>query len=170
MNEKVLVFSQFLDPLTLIMEQLKSIFNWIEKKEVFYMSEKLDKNQRQLLIHSFNYPNSQAKILLASTKACCEGISLVGASRVVLLNVVWNPLVERKAISCAYRLGQKKVVYTYHLITHRTTEYIKYCMRPRRTSCLNWSFQQGTLNRMSPRVLPWNSRMKFSIRWCAMGN
>ncbi|XP_020960645.1 SNF2 domain-containing protein CLASSY 4-like isoform X1 [Arachis ipaensis] len=127
MNEKVLVFSQFLDPLTLIMEQLKSIFNWTEKKEVFYMSGKLDKNQRQLLIHSFNDPNSQAKILLASTKACCEGISLVGASRVVLLDVVWNPSVERQAISRAYRLGQKKVVYTYHLITHGTTEYTKYC-------------------------------------------
>ncbi|XLQ99706.1 hypothetical protein S83_065905 [Arachis hypogaea] len=91
------------------------------------MSGKLDKNQRQLLIHSFNDINIQAKILLASTKSSCEGISLVSVSRVVLLNVVWNPSVKRQAIIRAYRLGQKKVVYTYHLITHGTTEYTKYC-------------------------------------------
>ena len=131
-NEKVLVFSQFIDPLTLIIEQLKSVFNWSEGKEVLYMSGKLDKKQRQSLIHGFNDANSQAKILLASTKACSEGINLVGASRVVLLDVVWNPSVERQAISRAYRLGQKKVVYTYHLITQGTTEYTKYCMQAKK--------------------------------------
>ncbi|GMY22972.1 SNF2 domain-containing protein CLASSY 3-like [Fagus crenata] len=34
---------------------------------------------------------------------------------------------ERQAISRAYRIGQKKVVYTYHLITRGTTECDKYC-------------------------------------------
>ncbi|MED6185888.1 hypothetical protein PIB30_061470 [Stylosanthes scabra] len=132
MNEKVLVFSQFLHPLTLIMEQLKSVFNWIEKKEVFYVNGRLDTKERQSLIDSFNDPKGQAKILLASTKACNEGINLVGASRVVLLDVVWNPSVERQAISRAYRIGQTKVVYTYHLITHGTTEYSKYCLQAKK--------------------------------------
>ncbi|KAJ7961866.1 SNF2 domain-containing protein CLASSY 3 [Quillaja saponaria] len=91
------------------------------------MHGKIDQKQRQSLLYAFNDPNSQAKILLASTKACSEGISLVGASRVVLLDVVWNPSVERQAISRAYRLGQTKVVYTYHLITQGTTECAKYC-------------------------------------------
>ncbi|XP_061355762.1 SNF2 domain-containing protein CLASSY 4-like, partial [Gastrolobium bilobum] len=126
-KEKVLVFSQYIDPLSLIMDQLKSVFNWSEGKEVLYMNGKLDQKQKQFLIHSFNDANSQAKILLASTKACSEGINLIGASRVVLLDVVWNPSVERQAISRAYRLGQKRVVYTYHLITQGTTECTKYC-------------------------------------------
>ncbi|KAL5702951.1 hypothetical protein ACHQM5_028106 [Ranunculus cassubicifolius] len=43
-----------------------------------------------------------------------------------LINVVWNPSVERQAISRAYRLGQKKLVYTYHLITSGTMEGEKY--------------------------------------------
>lgn len=126
-DEKILVFSQFIDPLCLIMDQLSSLLNWCEGRELLYMHGKLDQKTRQFMINKFNDPNSEAKVLLASTKACSEGINLVGASRVVLLDVVWNPSVERQAISRAYRIGQKKVVYTYHLITRGTTECDKYC-------------------------------------------
>ncbi|KAL2901481.1 SNF2 domain-containing protein CLASSY 3 [Bienertia sinuspersici] len=79
-----------------------------------------------IIDQAFNDPRSEARVLLASTKACCEGINLVGASRVVLLDVVWNPSVERQAISRAYRLGQKKDVFVYHLITSGTLEEEKY--------------------------------------------
>ncbi|KAK4538857.1 hypothetical protein RGQ29_032309 [Quercus rubra] len=118
---------QFIDPLCLIMDQLSSLLSWCEGRELLYMHGKLDQKTRQFMINKFNDPNSEAKVLLASTKACSEGINLVGASRVVLLDVVWNPSVERQAISRAYRIGQKKVVYTYHLITRGTTECDKYC-------------------------------------------
>ncbi|XP_059644779.1 SNF2 domain-containing protein CLASSY 4-like [Cornus florida] len=121
-NEKVLVFSQYIDPLAFIMNQLKSHFDWTEGKEVLYMDGQRDVKQRQSSISVFNDPNSEVRVLLASTRACSEGINLVGASRVVLLDVVWNPSVERQAISRAYRIGQKKVVHIYHLITSGTME------------------------------------------------
>ncbi|ESQ45924.1 hypothetical protein EUTSA_v10010079mg [Eutrema salsugineum] len=126
-NEKVLVFSQYIDPLKLIMKHLVSRFKWIEGEEVLYMHGKLEQKQRQTLINEFNDPKSKAKVLLASTKACSEGINLVGASRVILLDVVWNPAVERQAISRAYRIGQKRIVYTYHLVAKGTPEGPKYC-------------------------------------------
>ncbi|KAK9266943.1 hypothetical protein L1049_027202 [Liquidambar formosana] len=122
MKEKVLVFSQYLDPLTFIRDLLES-----QGKKVLYMDGQLDVKQRQSSINVFNDSTSEVMVLLASTKACSEGINLVGASRVVLLDVVWNPSVERQAISRAYRLGQKKVVYIYHLITSGTMEGEKYC-------------------------------------------
>ncbi|XP_039688706.1 SNF2 domain-containing protein CLASSY 3 [Medicago truncatula] len=125
-HEKVLVFSQFHAPLQLIKDQLNSAFKWSEGKEVLVMSGEDPPKVKQSVIHSFNVENCQAKVLLASTKACSEGISLVGASRVVLLDVVWNPSVERQAISRAYRIGQKRVVYTYHLLAEGTTEEEKY--------------------------------------------
>ncbi|PNX91061.1 SNF2 family amino-terminal protein, partial [Trifolium pratense] len=124
-NEKVLVFSQFLRPLHLIIDQLKSALKWTEDEEILYMHGQV--KDRQSIIHRFNDANNQAKILLASTKACSEGISLVGASRVVLLDVEWNPAVEKQAISRAHRIGQKKFVYTYHLLTQGTSECDKYC-------------------------------------------
>ncbi|KAF8027279.1 hypothetical protein BT93_E0246 [Corymbia citriodora subsp. variegata] len=127
MHEKVLVFSQFIDPLSFIRDLLKSNFHWTDGKELLYMDGQADIKQRQYSINAFNDPTSEVRVLLASTKACSEGINLVGASRVVLLDVVWNPSVERQAISRAYRLGQENVVYIYHLITSGTMEAEKYC-------------------------------------------
>ncbi|EOA36033.1 hypothetical protein CARUB_v10008086mg [Capsella rubella] len=126
-KEKVLVFSQYIDPLKLIMKHLVSRFKWNPGEEVLYMHGKLEQKQRQTLINEFNDPKSKAKVFLASTKACSEGISLVGASRVILLDVVWNPAVERQAISRAYRIGQQRIVYTYHLVAKGTPEGPKYC-------------------------------------------
>lgn len=117
LHEKVLVFSQFIDPLLHIKNLLKSHFSWNEGREVMYMDGDLSIKQRQRLINSFNDKCGEAKVMLASQKACSEGINLVGASRVVLLDVVWNPSVERQAICRAYRLGQEKMVYVYHLVT-----------------------------------------------------
>ncbi|KAI5656544.1 hypothetical protein M9H77_25337 [Catharanthus roseus] len=102
-DERVLIFSEYNDPLNFLMKQLVSHFSWEGAKQVF-----------------------EAKVLLASTKACCEGINLVRASRVVLLDVSWNPSVERQAISHPYRLGQKKFCYVYHLIMSGTMEIEKY--------------------------------------------
>ncbi|KAL3629977.1 hypothetical protein CASFOL_026289 [Castilleja foliolosa] len=120
LGERVLVFSQFIDPLEFIKKQIKTRFSWNEGREVLYMDGQLDERQRQDSIMSFNSETSEAKVLLASERACSEGISLIGASRVVLLDTVWNPSVEKQAVSRAYRLGQKKVVYVYRLFTSGT--------------------------------------------------
>ncbi|KAK4364511.1 hypothetical protein RND71_015869 [Anisodus tanguticus] len=118
-KERVIVFSQLLDPLTLIKEQLNSLFGWTLGQEILYMDGKLDVKQRQISINSLNDPKSDVKVLLASIKACSEGISLIGASRVVLLDVLWNPAVEQQAISRAYRNGQKKIVHVYCPVTSK---------------------------------------------------
>ncbi|KAL2461112.1 SNF2 domain-containing protein CLASSY 3 [Abeliophyllum distichum] len=145
LGERVLIFSQFIDNLVFIKHQLQSHFSWKEGREVLYMDGKLDQNQRQSSINSFNDDSSEAKVLLASERACSEGINLVGASRVILLDSVWNPSVERQAISRAYRLGQKKAVYVYHLITSETMELKKYASQARkdRTSQLIFSATDG---------------------------
>ncbi|CAN6342148.1 unnamed protein product [Urochloa humidicola] len=126
LREKVLIFSQFIQPLELIKEHLRKIFKWREGKEILQMDGKILPRYRQASIEAFNNPNNDSRVLLASTRACCEGISLTGASRVVLLDVVWNPAVGRQAISRAFRIGQKKFVYTYNLITYGTGEGDKY--------------------------------------------
>ncbi|KAA3487099.1 SNF2 domain-containing protein CLASSY 3-like [Gossypium australe] len=117
LEERVIVFSQYLGPLRLIMEQLEYHFKWKEGEEILFMHGKCDIKQRQCSINVFNDPESKARVLLSSIKACSEGINLVGGSRVVLLDMTWNPSVERQAICRAYRLGQKKVVYVYRLIS-----------------------------------------------------
>ncbi|KAK4338171.1 hypothetical protein RND71_042658 [Anisodus tanguticus] len=119
LEERVIIFSQLLDPLTLIKEQLNSLFGWTLGQEILYMDGKLDVKQRQISINFLNDPKSDVKGLLASIKACSEGISLIGASRVVLLDVLWNPSVEQQAISRAYMNGQKKFVHAYCPVTSK---------------------------------------------------
>ncbi|XP_024989133.1 SNF2 domain-containing protein CLASSY 3 [Cynara cardunculus var. scolymus] len=126
LNEKVLIFSQYIPPLELLKDQIALTFAWEEGREIMIIKGKIHQKVRQTIINGFNDPNSKVKVLLASTKCCSEGIHLIGASRVILLDVVWNPSVERQAISRAYRLGQTKVVYTYHLMAAGTTEEEKY--------------------------------------------
>lgn len=124
-GERIIVFSRLIEPLSLIKQQLLHHLKWSENKEILYMDGKIDAKYRQDRICAFNNPESEAQVLLASTASCCEGINLIGASRIVLLDVVWNPSITRQAISRAYRLGQTKVVYVYNLISS-TFEARKY--------------------------------------------
>ncbi|TKY68109.1 SNF2 domain-containing protein CLASSY 3 [Spatholobus suberectus] len=57
-----------------------------------------------------------------TSKACGEGISLVGASRIIILDVHLNPLVTHRAIGRAFRLGQKKKVFVYRLASADSPE------------------------------------------------
>ncbi|PHT87109.1 hypothetical protein T459_09215 [Capsicum annuum] len=118
-KDRVIIFSQLLDPLNLIKEQLNFLFGWTLGREILYIDGKLDVKQRQISINSLNDLKSDAKVLLASIKARSEGINLVGASRMVLLDVLWNPSVEQQAISRAYRSGQTKFVHVYCPVTSK---------------------------------------------------
>ncbi|KAM7272806.1 hypothetical protein ACFE04_027470 [Oxalis oulophora] len=146
LKEKVLVFGQYIEALTCIKDQLEFHRKWTEGREILYMDGKSEARKRQSYINLFNDPKSDARIMLASIKSCGEGINLIGASRVVLLDVLWNPSAERQAISRAYRIGQKKVVYVYRLITSGTMEEGK------------WS-RQAEKDRLSKLVFSSSSEM-----------
>ncbi|KAL1832862.1 hypothetical protein ACET3Z_002513 [Daucus carota] len=155
LKERVLIFGQFIKPLKLIKKQLQSYFGWTEGREVLYMDGKLEAKQRQSSISALNDPRSKSRVLLASIKACSEGIHLVGASRVVLLDVVWNPSVERQAISRAYRIGQTKIVYTYHLIAEdmEVRKYKVQTAKDRLSEMLFSSKDTDSLQKNSPDMV-----------------
>ena len=49
-------------------------------------------------------------------------MNLTEADYVFILDPWWNPAVEQQAIDRAYRIGQKKKVFTYKFITRNTVE------------------------------------------------
>nr|TKR85072.1 hypothetical protein D5086_0000251000 [Populus alba] len=63
-----------------------------------------------------------AKVFFGSIKACGEGISLVGASRIIISDVHPKPPVTRQAIGRAFRPGREKKVYAYRLVTSDSPE------------------------------------------------
>ena len=77
---------------------------------------------RESQIADFSAEGSSKFIFLISTKAGGLGINLVSANHVILYDSDWNPQTDLQAMDRAYRIGQKKKVYVYRLITHQTIE------------------------------------------------
>eukprot|EP01018_Ginkgo_biloba_P034558 Gb_09974 [translate_table: standard] len=126
MEEKVLLFSQNIPPLVLLGEIFETQFSWRKGKEILQLDGTLPLDERQSIIDQFNDPGGEARVLCASIRTCSEGITLIGASRVVFLDLVWNPAIVKQAVSRAFRLGQTKHVYVYRLIASGTMEEEKY--------------------------------------------
>jgi len=79
--------------------------------------------QRDQVVQSFNSPhNSEAFVLLLSSKAGGTGLNLIGASRILLFDMDWNPATDVQAMARVWRDGQKRKVYVYRLATAGSIE------------------------------------------------
>ncbi|KAG6548480.1 hypothetical protein Mapa_009968 [Marchantia paleacea] len=121
-GERLLIFCQTLAPLALIRTMLTSVFGWEKDVDFLSLDGTMRSDERQRVIEHFNTEGNTVKALLASITACKEGISLVGASRIVILDVLWNPSVVRQAVGRAFRIGQKRKVFVYRLVAADTQE------------------------------------------------
>ncbi|PON80783.1 SNF2 domain-containing protein / helicase domain-containing protein [Parasponia andersonii] len=120
-KEKLLVFSQYLVPLKFLERLAVRAKGWCPGREIFVISGESTSEHREWSMERFNN-SSSAKVFFGSIKACGEGISLVGASRIIILDVHLNPSVTRQAIGRAFRPGQKKRVVTYRLVAADSPE------------------------------------------------
>ena len=77
---------------------------------------------RDRQIEEFNAPKSPHSVFLLSTRAGGLGINLTSADIVVLYDSDWNPQMDLQAQDRAHRIGQKKPVKVFRLITEHTIE------------------------------------------------
>ena len=113
-GRKVLVFSQFTKMLDILGKELDE-----ENINYLYLSGKT--KNRQELVKSFNEDNKHS-VFLISLKAGGIGLNLTSADNVIIFDPWWNPSVENQAVDRAHRMGQKKSVNVYRLITQGTIE------------------------------------------------
>ena len=73
-------------------------------------------------IDAYNAPNSEKFLFLISTKAGGLGINLMTANIVIIYDSDWNPQNDLQAMDRAHRIGQKKQVIVYRLITENTVD------------------------------------------------
>ncbi len=113
-GHRTLVFSQFVEMLTLIRRAL-------EKEGVRY--EYLDGSTKDRMerVDRFNGDDS-IPVFLISLKAGGSGLNLTGADTVIHFDPWWNPAVEDQATDRAHRIGQTRVVTAYRLIARSTIE------------------------------------------------
>jgi superfamily II DNA/RNA helicase len=81
---------------------------------------------RQRFVDGFNDPKSDIDGMLISTKAGGQGLTLTGADTVVVYDPSWNPAEDSQAVDRCYRIGQKKKVTVYRLISSGTVEEKRY--------------------------------------------
>jgi TATA-binding protein-associated factor len=80
-----------------------------------------DANKRHAIVETFNADPS-IDCLLLTTHVGGLGLTLTGADTVIFVEHDWNPMKDLQAMDRAHRLGQKKVVNVYRLITKGTLE------------------------------------------------
>ena len=76
---------------------------------------------RQTLVDRFNEDES-VRAFLISLKAGGTGLNLTAADTVIIYDPWWNPAVESQAVDRAHRIGQKKSVTVYRLVTEDSIE------------------------------------------------
>ncbi|CAN8241100.1 unnamed protein product [Cochlearia groenlandica] len=77
--------------------------------------------QRMALIDEFNN-SDDVFVFILTTKVGGLGTNLTGANRVIIFDPDWNPSNDMQARERAWRIGQKKDVTVYRLITRGTIE------------------------------------------------
>ena len=73
----------------------------------------------------FNSPYTDSDdvfVLLLSSKAGGTGLNLIGASRILLFDMDWNPAHDLQAMARVWRDGQKRKVHVYRLATAGSIE------------------------------------------------
>ena len=118
-SHKVLIFTHFKKTLEYLE---KSVFG-VHLKGIKYI--RLDggvaPKHRGAVVSNFNNSKDVA-CLLTTTRTGGVGLTLTAADTVIFLEPDWNPTVDAQAMDRAHRIGQKKTVSVYRLITAGTLE------------------------------------------------
>jgi len=114
-QHRALVFSQFVDFLGLVREQLDE-----RRIRYEYLDGSTPQAERQARVAAFQ--NGDAPLFLVSLKAGGFGLNLTAADYVIHLDPWWNPAVESQATDRAHRIGQERPVTVYRLVTRDSIE------------------------------------------------
>ncbi|KAL8720639.1 MAG: hypothetical protein Q9225_002539 [Loekoesia sp. 1 TL-2023] len=116
-GHKTLLFAQHRIMLDILEKFIKSLQGFNYRR----MDGTTPIHSRQGLVDEFN-GNADAHVFLLTTKVGGLGINLTGADRVIIYDPDWNPSTDVQARERAWRLGQKREVMIYRLMTAGTIE------------------------------------------------
>ena len=133
-GRKVVVFSEWTTMLDLIEERLEKIVRRIADRgsgdatgscsrggpSWVRLDGKVAQKRRQMLVNRFQ-EDPQTRLFLTSN-AGSTGLNLQAANTVVNVDLPWNPAVLEQRISRAHRMGQRRAVQVYLLVTEQTLE------------------------------------------------
>lgn len=116
-GSKALIFSQFTSTLDLIQEFLTTYDYEYER-----IDGTITGRSRFAAMKRFNAEDSKSLVFLLTTRAGGIGLNLQSANTVIIFDSDWNPQGDHQAIARSHRMGQKKEVKVYRLLSKKTAE------------------------------------------------
>eukprot|EP00124_Ichthyophonus_hoferi_P002492 Ihof_evm11s171 gene=Ihof_evmTU11s171 len=116
-GSRVLVFSQ----MTRVLDILEDYCLWRGHSHC-RLDGSTNHEDRQRMIDEYNSEGSEKFMFLLSTRAGGLGINLATADVVIIYDSDWNPQMDLQAMDRAHRIGQKKQVRVFRIITENTVE------------------------------------------------
>lgn len=127
-HHKILVFSQSV-PMLQLVEQ--ALLTFMDESKIIRMDGSTTQPERDEKIKSFQAnienpdeisPEDVPDVFLMTTSVGGMGLNLTAGSRVIIVDPAQNPSMDNQSVDRAFRLGQKKDVIVYRLITAGTIE------------------------------------------------
>ncbi len=111
-DEKVVIVSNFTATLNILGSHLAGLgLNFLR------LDGDVPTNRRQDIVNEFNKSSPRKNFaLLLSAKAGGVGLNLIGASRLVLFDVDWNPATDQQAMARVHRPGQTRPCFIYRFL------------------------------------------------------
>ena len=122
-GHRILLFSQW----TTCLDILECLLNSLDLK-FFRLDGQTDISTRQDMIDDFTADDS-VKVFLLSTRAGGMGINLTAADTVIIHDLDFNPTSDLQAEDRCHRIGQKKPVTVYKLVTEGSVDESIYQMQ-----------------------------------------
>jgi len=119
-KDKVLVFSLSVQLLNIIEEHLIGC-----NHSYLRLDGKTKIEDRVDLVRRFN-SSPNIFVFLISKKCGGVGLNVTGANRVILFDPSWNPAVDQQAEDRVFRIGQRRDVQVFRLISEGTIEEMMY--------------------------------------------
>ena len=111
-SEKIVLVSNYTATLDLLESLLTSL-----SYPYLRLDGSTPSSKRQELVDTFNhFPASECFAFLLSAKSGGYGLNLIGASRLVLFDVDWNPAMDLQAMARIHRDGQKRPCVIYRFV------------------------------------------------------
>lgn len=144
-GHKILLFSSYTAMFPMIEKELKK-----ENIEYCKLTGQTKVGERIKLVDEFN-ENENLKVFLISLKAGGTGLNLIGADMVIHYDPWWNLSAENQATDRTYRIGQKKNVQVYKLITKNSIEEKIYELQEKKAKLIDnmLSTNETFLNKLS---------------------
>lgn len=118
-GHRVLLFSQ----MTRLMDILE-IYLQLHDYKYMRLDGSTKTEERGTLLKQFNAPDSPFFMFLLSTRAGGLGLNLQTADTVIIFDSDWNPQMDQQAEDRAHRIGQKKEVRVFVLVSVGSIEEV----------------------------------------------